>query len=106
MAYFSVGMPLHQRNPSIPVLPSSIFHRTMSSKNESASLPELRTHGIKISTSLRILRHCIDFIAHVYLQIFVVKRQVSSATKVVTALAVRVRLRCVRNVEKAQPSKE
>ena len=78
----------------------------MSSKNESAGLQELRTHSMKISTSLRIMRHCIDFTAHAYLQLFVVKRQVSSATKVVTALAVRVRLRCVRNVEKAQPSKE
>ena len=106
MAYFSVGMPLHQRIPSIPVLPSSIFHRTMSSKSESAGLPELRTYDIKISTSLRILRHCIEFTAHAYLRLFVVKRQVSSATKVVTALAVNVRLQCMRNVVKVQPSKE
>jgi len=106
MAYFSVGMPLHQRIPSIPVLPSSIFHSTMSSKSESADLQELRTHVMRNLTSLRILRHCIDFTAHAYLQLFVVKRQVSSATEVVTALAVRVHLRCVRNVEKAQPSKE
>lgn len=66
----------------------------------------LRKYGIEVSTSLRILRHHNDFTAHAYLQPFVVKRQVSSATKVVTALTVRVRFRCVRNVQKAQPSKE
>jgi hypothetical protein len=106
MAYFSVGMPFHQRTPSIPVSSSSVFHLAMSSKNKSAGMQGLRKYGIEVSTSLRILRHHNDFTVHAYLQRFVVKRQVSSATKVVTALAVRVRLRCVRNVQKAQPSKE
>jgi hypothetical protein len=78
----------------------------MSSKNKSAGMQELREYGIEVSTSLRILRHHNDFTAHAYLQPFVVKRQVSSATKVVTALAVRVRLRCVCVVQKAQTSKE
>lgn len=40
----------------------------------------LRKYGIEVSTSLGILRHHNDFTVHAYLQRFVMKRQVSSAT--------------------------